>query len=606
MEEFLMNTKYFLLAGIFSLFVNCAVFADKPLDRAETLQILQKLTSQPKKTWIPAGTIKATHEEYKAPKTTDADAVNSQINQEIQDYQNNPNKPEVAEELRQMKLDAIPFNVRYELSNEYTMNSNVVVKYDGDRFYWEINIHSRTDSVRPDTNLADNSMTEHFNLNWNRSRIFAWDGEKYTAYCRSGNNASVDTTGRRPQVVNGPLTAGIVPWGYGFYSYEKLCSLSSSAVEKIVDGQPQITLTIDSGDGIQMTFVMDAADYALISSSMKNRNNSTILRQYSNYRMVSNQWVPATILIERYEAGSNRLLAGDLWNITSIDANTPPVESFNVNYEDNAMIEYSSAVTEKPLQYRYTKAIDTDRLLGERLAAAASQGTQPQNCATAALKYVASKLGKNVTDRQLARLVTGPSKTTSLYAMKQFAQGLGLSCRVVKTDIQTLKNLDGCEVILHIPGKNHFVVLGGIDNKYVWSIDLANSKFCYSASLDSFGLDWTGGTALIISNQALRLTAGDFTEIGNSRLRNITAAGYACTKLLQSYNLIFCSYVGGECLGAYSVYCERWGCESAPSGTCSTSVMIRYGKTPCIIDPYDLENCTVTGEWTYYYMRACA
>ena len=602
-----MNTKCFLLAGIFSLFVNCAVFADRPLDRAETLQIFQKLTSQPKKTWIPAGTIKATHEEYKAPKTTNSDEINNQISKKMQDYQNDQNKQELTEELRKMKLDAIPFNVRYDLSNEYTMNSAVVVRFDGDRFYWQIDVDSRMDSVEPDADLAGNFMTDRFDLNWNARRIFAWDGEKYTTYSLSGNNAIVDSTGRTLHVVNGPLTAGVIPWGHGFYSYEKLCSISSSAVEKIVDGQPQINLTIDSGSGIQMSFVMDAAkDYAVMSCSIKGRDNSTTLEQYSNYQLVSKQWVPAAILIERYEAGSNRLLASDLWNITSIDANVPQADSFNVNYESDAMIEYHSAITDKPLIYRYSRTVDTDRLLAEKLAVAASEGIQPQNCATVALKYVASKLGKNVTDRQLARLVTGPSKTTSLYAMKQFAQGLGLSCRVVKTDIQTLKNLDGCEVILHIPGKNHFVVLGGIYNGYVWSIDLTNDKFCYSASLDSFGLDWTGGTALIISNQALCLTAGDFTEIGNSRLRNMTAAGYSCTKLLQNYYVEYCDYIGGQCPSDYSVYYERWGCQSAPSGTCGTSVMVRYKLTYCILNPENLENCTVTGEWTFYYMRACA
>jgi hypothetical protein len=605
MEEFLMNTKYFLLAGIFSLLVNCAAFADRPLDRAETLQILQKLTSQPKKTWIPAGTIKATHEEYKAPKTTNSDEINNQINKRMQDYQNDQ-KQELTEELRKMKLDAIPFNVRYDLSNEYTMNSAVVVRFDGDRFYWQIDVDSRMDSVEPDADLAGNFMTDRFDLSWNARRIFVWDGEKYTTYSLPGNNAIIDSTGRTPHVVNGPLTAGVIPWGYGFYTYEKLSSADFSSVEKIVDGQPQIHLTIDSGSGIQMSFVMDATkDYAVMSCSIKGRDNSITLEQYSNYQLVSKQWVPAAILIERYEAGSNRLLARDLWNITSIDANVPQADSFNVNYESDAMIEYYSAITDKPLIYRYSRTVDTDRLLAERLAVAASEGIQPQNCATVALKYAASRLGKNVTDRQLAQLVTGPGKTTSLYAMEQFVQKLGLFCRVVKTDIQTLRNLDGCEIILHIPRRNHFVVLGGIDNEYVWSIDLANSKFCYSTDLGSFSMDWTQRTALIISNQPLRLTAGNFTQIGNSRLRNMTAAGYVCTKLLQSYNVTFCSYVGGECLGQYKEYYERYGCESALSGSCSTSVMVRYKATPCIIDPYNLDSCAVTGEWTFYYMRAC-
>ena len=54
-----MKTKNILLAVVFLLSVSCAAFADRELDRAEILEIFQQLTSQPKKTWIPAGTIEA-------------------------------------------------------------------------------------------------------------------------------------------------------------------------------------------------------------------------------------------------------------------------------------------------------------------------------------------------------------------------------------------------------------------------------------------------------------------------------------------------------------------------------------------------------------------
>ena len=251
--------------------------------------------------------------------------------------------------------------------------------------------------------------------------------------------------------------------------------------------------------------------------------------------------------------------------------------------------------------------VDTDLLLAERLTFAASEGSQPQNCATAALKYTTSQLGKNVTDQQLAQLVSEPNNDTSLYAMKQFAQGLGLFCRAVKTDIQTLRDLEGCEVILHIPSKNHFVVLAGIDNEYVWSIDLAGSQFYYRTDLNFFSMDWIEGTALIISNQSIELQ-GSFTDIDDVGLNSIIGSdsmGYKCDLLLQEYHIIFCDYVAGECGGQYYWFQERWGCIRAQAGNCKNSVRIRYAKSPCIEDPYDPFNCTITGEWTTYYMLAC-
>jgi len=598
-----MKTKYFTLAGVFLLSVSCAAFADRPLDRAEILQIFQQLTNQPKQTWIPAGTIKAAHKEYRAPKTTDVNEINSQIKKEMTEYQNSSNKRELTEDLQKMKFDVIPFNVRHKLSNEYTMNSSVVVKFDGERFYWEINVDSRTDSVKPGKDQTDNFMTNHFDLNWNARRIFAWDGEKYTTYFLPGNHTIVDSTGSTPHVVNGPLTAGIIPWGYGYYTYENLSAIESSAIEKYVDGQTQIHLTLNNSDGSEMLFVMDPAkDYVVLSCLVNRYGNLVISKQYSNYQLISSNWVPATVLLEHYEAGSSRLLVRDLWDITGIDTNVPQSYEFNVSYEADALIEHFASNSRKSEMYHYSQTTDTTLLLAERLAYAANEGTQMQNCATVALKYVALQLGKDVTDQQLAQLVSEPNGQTSLYTMKQFAQGLGLSSRAVKTNIETLKSLNSCKAILYIPGKRHFVVLETIDDKYVWTVDLASNNFFYRTDISFFGMDWTGGVALLISSSPI---AGEFTEINNDELQTIIGLGYSCTRLLQEYHVVYCEYIAGVCSGWYQEFPTRYGCQSG-SGSCPTSSMIRYKETPCILDPYYPLGCTVTGEWTCYYMRACA
>ena len=160
------------------------------------------------------------------------------------------------------------------------------------------------------------------------------------------------------------------------------------------------------------------------------------------------------------------------------------------------------------------------------------------------------------------------------------------------------------EAILHIPGKKHFVALEAIDDKYVWTVDLASNKFYYRTDIDFFGMDWTEGTALLISNSPI---AGEFTEIDDNELGNITgASGYQCNVLRQTYNVIFCDYVGGLCGGEYKAFYTRYGCGAAESGSCSQTKMVRYEKSPCIVDPYDPANCDVTGEWTAYYMQACA
>ena len=83
-----MKVERILLVSVFFLIASTVAFADRQLDEAATLQILQQLANQPKKTWIPSGTIEATHEEYRAAKLTDSAEVDNQIKQKIAEYQN--------------------------------------------------------------------------------------------------------------------------------------------------------------------------------------------------------------------------------------------------------------------------------------------------------------------------------------------------------------------------------------------------------------------------------------------------------------------------------------------------------------------------------------
>ncbi|MCP4609715.1 MAG: hypothetical protein GY845_13480 [Planctomycetes bacterium] len=599
-----MNKKHFLTAILLSLTINCISFADRPLERGEILQIFEKLTSQPRNTWISAGTIEAKHEEYRAPKASSFAEINLQIAEQVRSYQSNSNKRELTQGLQAMKLDAIPFNVRYNMSNTYTMNSDVEVRYDGDRFYWEINVSSRTDSVTPNASLAGNFMTEQFDLDWNTRRISVWDGQQYTMYCLPANQEFTDTMGSIKRSVHGPLTAGVIPWGHGYCTYQSLSAAETSAEEKDIDNQTQIHMTITNPDGSVMVFVMDPEkDYAVISSSI-NGSNTVTSAQYGNYQLVSGQWVPANILIEKHDAWSKELLANDIWVFTSISGETPAPGSFNVEYEANALIEYRSHLTDKPAMYNYSHTVDTDELLLDRLSFAASEGTQLQNCATAALKYAVSKSGKKVSDQQLAQLVNGPDETTSFDTMKEFVERTGLYCRAVQLDIKALSKLEGCEVILHIPGKKHFIVLGDIDDRYVSSIDLTNDKFFYRTDVAFFGMDWTEGIALLISDQPIEIQ-GSFVEIADNQLQNIIGGtGYSCTDLLQEYDVSPCYEDFGECYGDYEVWFERWGCESATSGSCSTRSKLRKAKRYCFNDPYNPGACD-TGSWKYYYMRAC-
>ncbi|MCK4266600.1 MAG: hypothetical protein KAX31_04915, partial [Thermoplasmata archaeon] len=287
-----MKIRILIQAVISLLLAQGFVLANRQLGKAEIYQIFQTLTDQPRKAWIPIGTIEATHREYKS-------------------------------------------------SDGYVIDSNVVVKYDGDRFYWEIDVDSHTKQTEPQGSPHSKSSRDDFDLNWNRRRVFAWDGERYTMYFRPGNHAIV-TEGPSdiPVTVNGPLTAGIVPWGYGVYTLESLSATESLAE---VDGQGQVRLTLNKTNMPEMVFVLDPTkDYAVLSCSINYIGGSSVTKTYGDYELVSGKWIPTIIIIERYDDSkqSPELLSYDYWNLTSISASLPAPDSFSVPYETDALVEF--------------------------------------------------------------------------------------------------------------------------------------------------------------------------------------------------------------------------------------------------------------------------
>ncbi len=592
--------------------------AERQLVRDEVLSIIQTLNEKPRKFWIASGVIEAIHFEYRAPKYEDEAEIEVLAQEELQAYIESPNKIERSRKLQEMKCNAIPFNVRYRLTNEYTMRSRHTIKVDNDKFLWQISVLSREDSIKP---AGGSFMSEYFNLNWNTERIFAWDGEKYTIYFVSGNQAVVkEDAGNLPIAVNGPLTAGLVPWGHGKYRYDFLAAADMNAVETEVSGRREIQLTIKCQDETEIFLILDTTkDYAVLHQAVQGKDGTITLLTCEDYRLIAEQWLPGHIEIEQYEiaGSSSRLVARDVWDFTSIQPEMVTPENFVTRFANDTLIEYYSSLTPEPLKYRYSaptdqnRTIDTDMLLYESLQRITTfEESIPSNCATLGLKYVVSQFGKNSTELELSSLADNPEKATSLYAIKEYVQSLGLYCRAVQTDLQTLRSMPSYQVILHLPTKNHFVVWGNMDNTYIRLIDLSKNHFFYRTNLAAFRLQWSAGTALMISDEPIELP-GNCMEITESEQQQIFGSDncdfgcFACTKLIQVSNVIFCPQPIYTCGGQYRVYPARYTCEPAPTGHCEGHSMLHYMETPCIDNPDFPGQCTVTGTWTSCFMRAC-
>ena len=581
------------------------------LHQSEINDLVESLTASPRRAWIESGTIEAIHEEYVPARVSDPVELERMIDEAVQAYQSNSNKIERNEALQAMKIQAIPFNIRYRNANSYRMVTREMVRTDGSRFYWDVDVMSREDSVKPpmDRTFAH----DIFDLKWNKRRIFAWNGSQYTCYFRPAQHASVSEVHSAADVaVNGPLNACIIPWGHGLYATERLSQAQLSAVDLSDTGQNEIHLKIMHEEDLISNLVLDPARaYAVVSATLEIRNSTVLVQNYDDFVLLGGRWIPQSIVQERYDGSMTRLQSSHAWQITRIDQSAPSDADYEVDFAPDTEIEYQFASLPSRQRYRYPTAdtfspVDTEWLLEQRRKVEAGDLTYPYNCATMAMKAIVSHLDVNPSDAELAALIPASDNRSTLYDLMNFAQGLGLSAVAVQTRVESLVELAGQQVILHLPSNDHFVVLSHVDDRYVWLIDLTKKNFYYRLPIDKFRTEWSG-TALLVSQHLSALPA-DATIMDSSLMQSIRGAGscpfgcFSCTDLLQDYNTVFCAM---SCAGFFEEWFQRWGCELAPSGSCYSSTMQKYRESPCIIDPMTL-NCTITGTWTYYYIRACA
>ena len=114
-----------------------------------------------------------------------------------------------------------------------------------------------------------------------------------------GDRLIVDAAGRLPRGVNGPLTAGVIPWGNGKFSYE---SLSAAArVGHVQISAKTVHMTIAHNDGTSTDVTLDPSKaYAVTSATLTTAER--LLRDLYAARVTSpfaGQWVPSSVTVER-------------------------------------------------------------------------------------------------------------------------------------------------------------------------------------------------------------------------------------------------------------------------------------------------------------------
>jgi len=530
------------------------------LERAEIMDLLQSLADEPRETWISSGVIEARHVEYRS-------------------------------------------------DTEQILESSVTVRYDGQRFYWQIELEGEDSQLRS----AGNALGEAVDTRWNKSRVFAWDGKRFTMYFRPGNHASVyEDTKDIPVAVKGPLTAGVVRWGSGRLAPSALRDSELKAVEVQQGDRKVIDLNIRQG-GTEMHFVLAPEKGHSVLSCMVRDGRSMVVQTMDGYRAAGGSWVPETVFVERYNDSRQptELLSYDHWHLLSVSTRTPGAGAFAVDIEQGGLVEEYNGISERPLAYYMNRAANTEALRKLRLEMIVAGESEQASCAAVTARYIMKQAGKEMTKPQWSAL-GGDGKGSSLQAIKNVLTEAGLHCRAVHTDIEGLRNAVDCRILLHLPERKHFVVLDRVDESRVWLIDLDHDRFYYPLDIERFGLDWTQGTALLVSGKSAPSTTEAMEEIGETELRELTGADsfgrYSCTQVIQRHRILHCTsgFGGLPCWGQYTVWHHRRGCElDELGGGCWSTEMPASAFAQCIEDPWYPGTCETSAQWVIRYMRAC-
>lgn len=505
----------------------------RTLSQLEVQSLLKELTSQSQMGWIETGTVKGFIVEESWPTYDYANSeIEARIRSEITAFETPALQTVVNSKLQLDYFQAMPYNIRYAYRASTREELELSIQCHKGRYFWEATVVDFKDladlsnysdipyrlTTTDEKFFAQTQPAPHaiirFNPDWNQKRICSWDGKEHIQYNysldRMINHVSRTATDKLLGLPS-PLTAGLIPWGYGIFTLENLNSMDVVAQKAWDEDDSVIILTLTDETQkdklvIKAKFIRKISPYgknslALVEKTIMSDNKLLQKAVLSAHIWLSNTWVPKLIVTEKYNYlyGAERTTRKTL----RLDYSTEIPQGQMVPSISGALVEYRAPGLSRSLRYRMSERIDNEAVLAEKLALiqrSSQTKSLYSNCATLSLGYAASQLGRPLDDKQLAELID-TNGMTNLQAMVQVARRNGLHAQAVRTDLKHLAKLDSHQVILHIPKKDHYIVLGDVDANYVWCIDLSKDCFLYRSEKQRFcTLEWTEGTALILSN----------------------------------------------------------------------------------------------------------
>lgn len=504
----------------------------------------------------------------------------------------------------------------YHASDGIVIQSSEVVRCDGDRFLREIHITEHNAPRKGSLQSSQETVVDAENMKINQHRIYSWDGNQVTCYYPNAKYADIQETTLAPSELDkGALTAGFVPWGYGFYSLERLSDLKISIWEREEYKSRYLDMRIDATDSAVVLLRLDPGKgNSVLHLEMYQKEKRTLLQRYEGYQYLLNSWIPQTISIERYNVAADPpgLVSYEDWSLAVSQDKSIDSETMRPALSDGTLVAYKTSSLDKPLWYQQNNASDMAGLLAEKRVLSAIDPKQ-SNCASLAALYIARQFHiDNFTIRSDSWSQDGK---VSLLNLKTSLEQSGLAAAAVKTDVEGLRRMKSGHAVLHLTDSFHYVVLDRIEGDYVWIIDLSANHFYYRRPIDTLRRQWTDGIALIVADpaQPTEMVAPRISEEEASAIFGSQQGGagyYDCTDIVQPTEVILCSEpmggYGGACEGRYWELAEVHGCEpSTGPNSCYGIGLPRGYYADCRNDPFDPLRCIKGETFALRQIRGC-
>jgi hypothetical protein len=560
-----------LIAGLLYVVPLCSWgFAGRVWTSAETEALLRTLTDSPRQYWIECGRIQAVH-------------------------------------------------LNYRQTDDWLAQTEETIVFDGQRFRWDITLDSDEQGA-PAPMKPGQRPLGIIDKASNRNRVFAWDGQRYIRYYPNTDYAVIsEQAAASAPVLRGPLTAEIIPWGFGDYALSVLLSRQPRVEEDSLNGRGVLRLSLQHPTihpPLQHVLLLDPSlDYAVLSSTAESEA-VRIHTTYADFVQVKGRWVPRQIQTERYAKRPQGLdlISYEDWQFTQVDSTEPTDEALHPRFREGTLVEVHPGGGRESLLYYSREQADIAGLLTEKMSQPGSQMENKRNCASAAVELLKRRFASAVLPepQPAAAAALTDDDLTSLYEVKQKLEQAGLYCQAVQTDLETLRGLSNCGIIVHLPNQKHYLVVDRIDSRSVWTIDLSSRKFYWKWRIEDFVRDWKDGTALLVADTPTRLPTQLHT-LSPMQLYEIVGGdgdlfeNYSCTQKIQEDDWIPCPMpIGGTiCYGLLYVFYPRFGCvEDENGGFCEGRPMDGMDVSPCLTDPYEFGSCTL-GDFHTTYIRAC-